>query len=196
MKAIEPTIHDTGIGETFVGLIIVPALGNIAEHLSAVRIAWRGNIDFSMGIVFNSGLQVALFITAAAVLAGTVLGHDVTVVFPPLELAVLGAAAVMAAFVTADGEATWIEGLELVAIYILAGALVLVPRRSHASAGPLDERARATRAARPRARRPPPSTRRHPRAARASAGSASRGPLARDATRPASASAARCFETA
>jgi len=120
VKAIEPTIHDTGISETFVGLIIVPALGNIAEHLSAVRIAWRGNMDFSMGIVFNSGLQVALFITAAAVLAGIVLGHDVTVVFPPLELAVLGAAAVMAAFVTADGEATWIEGLELVAIYILA----------------------------------------------------------------------------
>jgi len=58
----------------------------------------------------------------AAVLAGTVLGHDVTVVFPPLELAVLGAAAIMAAFVTADGEATWIEGLELVAIYILAGS--------------------------------------------------------------------------
>jgi Ca2+:H+ antiporter len=120
VKAIEPTIHDTGISETFVGLIIVPALGNIAEHLSAVRIAWRGNMDFSMGIVFNSGLQVALLITAAAVLAGTVLGHDVTVVFPPLELAVLGAAAIMAAFVTADGEATWIEGLELVAIYILA----------------------------------------------------------------------------
>ena len=53
-------------------------------------------------------------------LAGTIVGHDVTVVFPPLELAVLGAAAVMAALVAADGEATWIEGLELVAIYILA----------------------------------------------------------------------------
>jgi Ca2+:H+ antiporter len=120
VKAIEPTIADTGISEIFVGLIIVPALGNIAEHLSAVRIAWRGNLDFSMGIVFNSGLQVALLITASAVLAGIVLGHDVTVVFPPLQLAVLGAAAIMAAFVTADGEATWIEGLELVAIYILA----------------------------------------------------------------------------
>jgi Ca2+:H+ antiporter len=120
VKAIEPTIADTGISEIFVGLIIVPALGNIAEHLSAVRIAWRGNLDFSMGIVFNSGLQVALLITASAVLAGIVLGHDVTVVFPPLQLAVLGAAAIMATLVTADGEATWIEGLELVAIYILA----------------------------------------------------------------------------
>ena len=48
-----------------------------------MRIAWRGNLDFSMGIVFNSGLQVALFITAAAVLAGQVVGHDVLVVFPP-----------------------------------------------------------------------------------------------------------------
>jgi Ca2+:H+ antiporter len=120
VKAIEPTIHATGVSETFVGLIIVPALGNIAEHLSAVRIAWRGNLDFAMGIVFNSGLQVALFITAAAVIAGQVLGHDVTVVFPPLELAVLGAAAIMAGNVTQDGEANWIEGLELVAIYVLA----------------------------------------------------------------------------
>ena len=120
VKAIEPTIRETGVSETFVGLIIVPALGNIAEHLSAVRLAWRGKMDFSMGIVFNSGLQVALLITAAAVLAGIVTGHDVTIVFPPLELAVLGAAAIMAAFVTLDGEATWIEGLELVAIYVLA----------------------------------------------------------------------------
>ena len=120
VKAIEPTIEATGVSETFVGLIIVPALGNIAEHLSAVRLAWLGKLDFSMGIVFNSGLQVALLITASAVLAGIVLGHDVTVVFPPLQLAVLGAAAIMAAFVTADGEATWIEGLELVAIYVLA----------------------------------------------------------------------------
>ena len=120
VKAIEPTIEATGVSETFVGLIIVPALGNIAEHLSAVRIAWRGNLDFAMGIVFNSGLQVALFITAAAVLAGQVVGHDVLVVFPPLELAVLGAAAIMAGLVTADGEGNWIEGLELVAIYVLA----------------------------------------------------------------------------
>jgi Ca2+:H+ antiporter len=121
VKAIEPTIHATGVSETFVGLIIVPALGNIAEHLSAVRIAWRGDLNFAMGIVFNSGLQVALFITAAAVLAGTLLGNDLTIVFPPLELAVLGAAAIMAGLVTADGETNWIEGLELVAIYALAG---------------------------------------------------------------------------
>jgi Ca2+:H+ antiporter len=120
VNAIEPTITSTGVSETFVGLIIVPSLGNVAEHLSAVRIAWRGNLDFAMGIVFNSGLQVALFITAAAVIAGAVVGNDLTVVFPPLELAVLGAAAIMAAFVTADGEATWIEGLQLVAIYLLA----------------------------------------------------------------------------
>jgi Ca2+:H+ antiporter len=120
VHAIEPTIESTGVSQAFVGLIIVPSMGNIAEHLSAVRIAWRGDLDFAMGIVFNSGLQVALFITAAAVAAGIVVGNDLSIVFPPLELAVLGAAALMAAFVTADGEATWIEGLQLVAIYVLA----------------------------------------------------------------------------
>jgi Ca2+:H+ antiporter len=120
VRAIEPTIRSTGVSQAFVGLIIVPSMGNIAEHLSAVRIAWRGNLDFAMGIVFNSGLQVALFITAAAVAAGIVVGNDLQIVFPPLELAVLGAAALMATFVTADGEATWIEGLQLVSIYLLA----------------------------------------------------------------------------
>ena len=120
VKAIEPTIAEHGDQRDLRGPDHRPGARQHRRALSAVRLAWRGKLDFSMGIVFNSGLQVALLITASAVLAGIVLGHDVTVVFPPLQLAVLGAAAIMAAFVTADGEATWIEGLELVAIYVLA----------------------------------------------------------------------------
>ena len=73
-----PTIRETGVQRDVRRADhAVPALGNIAEHLSAVRLAWRCKLDFSMGIVFNSGLQVALLITAAAVLAGIVTGHDV-----------------------------------------------------------------------------------------------------------------------
>jgi Ca2+:H+ antiporter len=67
VDAIRPTIADTGLGAPFIGLIIVPIVGNVAEHLAAVRIAWGGQLDFAMGITFNSGLQVSLGVTAQPV---------------------------------------------------------------------------------------------------------------------------------
>lgn len=119
--AIEPTIEETGISEVFIGLIVVPLVGNIAEHLAAVRIAWTGDLDFSMGIAFNSALQVALAVSAVAVFGGLALGHDVSLVFTPLEMALLGAATVLAGLITAAGRANWLEGVQLLAIYVVAG---------------------------------------------------------------------------
>jgi Ca2+:H+ antiporter len=120
VESIKPTIESSGIPPTFIGLIIVPIIGNVAEHLSAVRIAWHGDLDFSMGIAFNSGLQVAFGVTAVAVLAGALIGNTLDLDFPPLQLALLAASAIMAGHIAADGEANWLEGLELLAIYLLA----------------------------------------------------------------------------
>jgi Ca2+:H+ antiporter len=120
VESIKPTIESSGIPATFIGLIIVPIIGNVAEHLSAVRIAWHGDLDFSMGIAFNSGLQVAFGVTAVAVLAGAIIGNTLDLNFPPLQLALLAASAIMAGHIAADGEANWLEGLELLAIYLLA----------------------------------------------------------------------------
>ena len=120
VSAIEPTIEETGIGTVFVGLIIVPIIGNVAEHFAAVKIAWNGDIDFSTGIALNSALQVALAVSAVAVGAGVIFGHEVTLVFPPLEIAVLIAAALLATVVAVNGNANWLEGAELLAIYVMA----------------------------------------------------------------------------
>jgi Ca2+:H+ antiporter len=118
--AIEPTIEQTGISPVFIGLIIVPLVGNIAEHFAAVKIAAKGDLDFSMGIAFNSALQVALAVTAVAVGAGYIFGHELALAFGALEIAVLIAAAVVAAFIAVSGKATWLEGLQLLAIYAIA----------------------------------------------------------------------------
>jgi len=118
--AIEPTIEETGIGTVFVGLVIVPIIGNVAEHFAAVKIAWNGDIDFSTGIALNSALQVALAVSAVAVAAGVVFGNEVTLLFPPLEIAVLIAAALLATVVAVNGNANWLEGAELLAIYAMA----------------------------------------------------------------------------
>ena len=120
VSAIEPTIEETGIGEIFIGLIIVPIVGNVAEHFAAVKIAWGGNIDFSAGIALNSALQVALAVSAVAVGAGVVFGNDVDLVFPNLEIAVLIAATLLATVVALNGNANWLEGAELLSIYAIA----------------------------------------------------------------------------
>ncbi len=120
VSSIKPTIADTGIGPVFIGLIIVPLIGNVAEHAAAIRIAWRGDFDFAMGISFNSALQVAFGVTAIAVFAGALVGHELSIVFPSLQIALLAASAIMVGLIAADGEANWLEGLELIAIYVLA----------------------------------------------------------------------------
>jgi Ca2+:H+ antiporter len=120
VSAIEPTIEELGIGTVFIGMVVVPLVGNVPEHWAAVRIARAGNLDFSMSIAFNSGLQVALAGTAIAVAAGAVLDHQVLIVFPPIELALLGAATIMTVILTSIGRANWLEGLELLAIYVIA----------------------------------------------------------------------------
>jgi Ca2+:H+ antiporter len=120
VSAIEPTIKEIGIGTVFIGMVVVPLVGNVPEHWAAVRIARAGNLDFSMGIAFNSGLQVALAGTAIAVAAGALLGNEVLIVFPPIELALLAAATIMTAILTATGKANWLQGLQLLAIYVVA----------------------------------------------------------------------------
>jgi Ca2+:H+ antiporter len=119
--AIEPTIEETGISTVFIGLIVVPLIGNVAEHFAAVKIAWSGKLDFSMGIAFNSALQVALAVSAIAVLSGAIFGNDVVLNFGALEVGLLIAGSLLAALIAANGHSNWLEGAELLSIYVLAG---------------------------------------------------------------------------
>jgi Ca2+:H+ antiporter len=120
VSAIEPTIDELGIGTVFVGMVVVPLVGNVPEHWAAVRIARGGNLDFSMSIAFNSALQVALAGTAIAVVAGAVFSHAFLIVFPPLELALLGAATVITGILAGMGRANWLEGFQLLTVYAIA----------------------------------------------------------------------------
>ena len=102
--AIEPLTEEFGISELFVGVIIVPIVGNIAEHIVGVQIAYKNDMDFSMGISLGSSIQVALLVTPILVFLGPLLGHPLNLTFTPLELGALGAAVVVTGFVALDGE--------------------------------------------------------------------------------------------
>ena len=118
--AIEPLVEETGISELFVGVILVPLVGNVAEHVVGVQIAYKNRMDFSMAVSLGSSLQVALLVTPILVFLGPLLGHPLDLVFSPLELSALGAAVIVTAFISLDGESNWLEGAMLCGVYIIA----------------------------------------------------------------------------
>jgi len=118
--AIEPLTEEYGISELFVGVILVPIVGNIAEHIVGVQIAYKNNMDFSMAISLGSSIQVALLVTPILVFLGPLLGHPLRLVFSPLELGALAAAVVVTGFVALDGKSNWLEGAMLTGVYVIA----------------------------------------------------------------------------
>lgn len=119
--AIEPMTKEIGISELFVGVILVPVVGNIAEHIVGVQIAYKNDLDFSMSISLGSSLQVALLVTPILVFLGPLLGHPLRLVFSPLELGALGAAVIVTAIIALDGKSNWLEGAMLCGVYVIAG---------------------------------------------------------------------------
>ena len=121
--AIEPFIDTFGLSAFFVGVVIIPTIGNLAEHLVAVQLAWKNKMEFAMAVCYGSSLQVALFVAPLLVLIGVLIGQPMDLVFEPLEVAAVAAAVGISALIALDGESNWLEGALLVIIYIiLAGS--------------------------------------------------------------------------
>jgi len=126
--AIAPTAESWGLTELFIGVMLIPLVGNIAEHFVAVQVAAANKMDLSLGIAVGSGLQIALFVTPVLVLAGWALGTPMTLVFNSYELMGLIAASLIAVLISVDGESHWLEGAQLLALYAILGmAFYFVP---------------------------------------------------------------------
>lgn len=116
---LEPTAEAWGLSDAFIGLIIVPLVGNVAEHLVAVRAAYNNDMDLSLGIAIGSGLQVALFVAPVLVLLGEVIDMPIPMVFNAWELIALLAAVFLTISISQDGESNWLEGAQLIAVYAI-----------------------------------------------------------------------------
>jgi Ca2+:H+ antiporter len=126
--AVEPVVEVLGISEFFIGVIFIPIIGNVAEHLVAVQVAIRNKMTLSVEIAVASSLQIALFVAPVLVFISLALGYPLTLIFHPFELLALIAGVLIAALVSADGESNWLEGVELLAIYLILGlAFLLLP---------------------------------------------------------------------
>ncbi|MGH2443097.1 MAG: calcium/proton exchanger, partial [Chloroflexota bacterium] len=122
VAAVRPVTTTVGISQAFVGLVIIPIVGNVAEHVSAVTLAGRNKMDLSFGIASGSAIQVAIFVAPVLVLL-SFLWHPMTLVFNPIEIAVLALAVGIFFFVSWDGESNWLEGLQLMTLYAMAAAV-------------------------------------------------------------------------
>jgi Ca2+:H+ antiporter len=119
--AIEPVAEQWGLSELFIGVMLVPLVGNIAEHIVAVQMAYQNKMDLSLGIAIGSGLQIALFVTPVLVWISVLLGNPMSLVFNGYELAGLIGAALIAVLISVDGESNWLEGAQLIALYLMLG---------------------------------------------------------------------------
>ena len=117
--SIEAFIDSFGLSAFFVGVVIVPTIGNLAEHLVAVQLAAKDKMEFAMAVSYGSSLQVALFVAPVLVLLGALLGQPMDLVFTPLEVAAVAAAVGISALIALDGESNWLEGALLMIVYLI-----------------------------------------------------------------------------
>lgn len=134
----EVTLEFDFISEIFIGIIIIPLVGNVAEHLVAVQVAYKNKMELSLAVSLGSSLQIALFVAPVLVFVSLFLGPDgagpLLLVFSEFELIALFGAALIAAFIAQDGESNWFEGAMLLGVYIIvAVAFFFLPGAEHSA---------------------------------------------------------------
>lgn len=119
--AVEPVTEQWGFSPFFVGIILIPIIGNVAEHVVAVEMAMKDQMELSLNIALGSSLQIALFVAPLLVLISPWLGHPFALEFSSFELIALISASVIAALVAIDGKSNWLEGAMLLSVYLILG---------------------------------------------------------------------------
>ncbi len=128
VRSVEAVMASSGLSEFFLGIILIPIIGNVAEHLVAVQVALKNKMELSLEIALGSSLQIALFVAPVLVFVSLIFGQQLNLVFNQFELLALVAAVLVAALVSSDGETHWLEGAQLTAVYlILAVAFFFLP---------------------------------------------------------------------
>ena len=119
--AIDPAAESMGLTPLFAGVFLLAVVGNAAEMINAVRFARKDKMDLAIGVTVGASIQVALVVAPILVFAGYFMGQDMNLLFTRYEMW----AVVLAVFITRtliyDGESTWLEGLMLIAIYLMLG---------------------------------------------------------------------------
>ncbi|MBI3961931.1 MAG: calcium/proton exchanger [Deinococcus sp.] len=124
--SIEQVVTTLGLSEFFIGIIVIPVVGNAAEHFAAVVFAMRNQMDLAVNVALGSTIQVAVLIAPILVLVGAFLGPNAQgeffdLLFTPLEVTAVALAVLAANLIAIDGTTNWLEGAQLLAVYLIMG---------------------------------------------------------------------------
>jgi Ca2+:H+ antiporter len=120
--ATEETIASLGVSELFLGVIVIPLVGNAAEHGAAVMMAAKNKMDLAFSIAVGSSTQIALFVAPLMVFVSLLFGNDMNLAFTAFEVAAVALSVGVVTVIALDGESNWLEGAQLLAVYLILGA--------------------------------------------------------------------------
>jgi Ca2+:H+ antiporter len=126
--ALEPALKGLGMSELFAGVIVVALIGNAAEHYSAVAAANDDEMTLALEVSVGSSAQIALMVAPVLVLLSFALGSPMSLVFNAFEITAIGLSVLAVVLVSIDGESNWLEGLQLLGVYVILGIVFyLIP---------------------------------------------------------------------
>jgi len=123
VETVESARAKFGFTEVFVGVIVVAIIGNAAEHSTAVLMALKNKMDLSLGIAIGSSLQIALFVAPILVFVSPAFGHPMDLEFSIPEVVAVIVAVYIVSQISGDGESNWLEGLQLLSVYVILALL-------------------------------------------------------------------------
>lgn len=121
VDSLEPATEQLGLTALFTGVILLPIIGNAAEHATAVTVAIKNKMDLSVSVAMGSSMQIALFVGPLLVIVGWFIGQPMDLDFNPFELVAVIVAVVIANSISSDGNSNWLEGGLLLATYTILG---------------------------------------------------------------------------
>lgn len=121
VDSLEVATSQLGLTSLFTGVILLPIIGNAAEHATAVTVAMKNKMDLSVSVAMGSSLQIALFVAPVLVLAGWILGKPMDLNFNPFEVVAVAVSVLIANSISSDGRSNWLEGTLLLAAYAILG---------------------------------------------------------------------------
>ena len=119
VDSIDAIVKSAHISKTFIGLILIPIVGNAAEHVTAVVVAYKDKMDLAIGVAIGSSLQIALFVTPFLVVLGWIMGQAMTLHFENFETVAFFLSALVVTLLIQDGKSNYLEGLLCLGMYII-----------------------------------------------------------------------------
>ena len=136
VDSIDAIVEKSGISKTFIGLILLPIVGNAAEHVTACVVAYKDKMDLAIGVAIGSSMQIALFLTPFLVILGWIIGQPMTLNFEGFETVVFFLSVLVVNYLIQDGKSNYLEGCMCLGTYIIiAIAFFVYPEDSNGKVG-------------------------------------------------------------